>query len=43
MTTWETPPASRIWSWGAGFAEDPGCYQSCRVDFEEDLVVDSPG
>ncbi|MGO9203178.1 MAG: hypothetical protein ACLQM8_21870 [Limisphaerales bacterium] len=27
---------------GAGFAEDPGCYQSCRVDFEEDLVVDSP-
>jgi hypothetical protein len=23
-------------------AEDPGCYQSCRVDFEEDLVVDSP-
>ncbi|HXP59461.1 MAG TPA: hypothetical protein VN829_03165 [Dongiaceae bacterium] len=27
---------------GPGFAEDPGCYQSCRVDFEEDLVVDTP-
>jgi hypothetical protein len=27
---------------GAGFAQDPGCYRSCRVDFEEDLVVDSP-
>jgi len=27
---------------GAGFAEDPGCYQSARVDFEEDLVVDEP-
>jgi hypothetical protein len=28
---------------GPGFAQDPGCYESCRVDFEEDLVVDSPG
>jgi len=27
---------------GAGFSEDPGCYQSCRLDFEEDLAVDSP-
>jgi hypothetical protein len=27
---------------GLGFAEDPGCYQSCRVGFEEDLVVDAP-
>jgi len=27
---------------GLGFTADPGCYQSCRVDFEEDLVVDSP-
>ena len=27
---------------GPGFSEDPGCYQSVRVDFEEDLVVDEP-
>jgi hypothetical protein len=25
---------------GLGFDEDPGCFQSARVDFEEDLVVD---
>ena len=27
---------------GPGFNEDPGCYRSARVDFEEDLVVDEP-
>jgi hypothetical protein len=27
---------------GLGFSEDPGCFQSARVDFEEDLVVDEP-
>jgi hypothetical protein len=27
---------------GAGFSEDPGGFQSARVDFEEDLVVDEP-
>jgi hypothetical protein len=27
---------------GLGFTEDPGCFQSARVDFEEDLVVDEP-
>ena len=27
---------------GGGFSEDPGCFQSARVDFEEDLVVDEP-
>ena len=27
---------------GLGFAQDPGCFQSTRVDFEEDLVVDEP-
>ena len=27
---------------GLGFSEDPGCFQSTRVDFEEDLVVDEP-
>jgi len=27
---------------GLGFSEDPGCFQSSRVDFEEDLVVDEP-
>jgi hypothetical protein len=27
---------------GLGFSEDPGCFQSPRVDFEEDLVVDEP-
>jgi len=27
---------------GAGFEADPGCFQSARVDFEEDLVVDEP-
>ena len=27
---------------GLGFNEDPGCFQSARVDFEEDLVVDEP-
>ena len=27
---------------GLGFVEDPGCFQSARVDFEEDLVVDEP-
>ncbi|MCX6924709.1 MAG: hypothetical protein NT154_16075 [Verrucomicrobia bacterium] len=27
---------------GLGFSEDPGCFQSTRADFEEDLVVDEP-
>jgi len=27
---------------GLGFNEDPGCFQSTREDFEEDLVVDEP-
>ena len=27
---------------GPGFNEDPGCYRSARVDFEEDLVFDEP-
>jgi len=27
---------------GLGFNEDPGCFQSTRADFEEDLVVDEP-
>ena len=27
---------------GPGFVEDPGCFASARVDFEEDLVVDEP-
>ena len=27
---------------GLGFSEDPGCFQSARADFEEDLVVDEP-
>ena len=27
---------------GPGFNEDPGCFQSARSDFEEDLVVDEP-
>src|SRR5262249_51169142 len=27
---------------GVGFENDPGCYQSARVGFEEDLVVDEP-
>ncbi len=27
---------------GACFAQDPGCYESSRVDFEEDLVLDDP-
>jgi hypothetical protein len=27
---------------GPGFSEDPGCYRSARVDFEEDLVFDEP-
>ncbi|HXU77469.1 MAG TPA: hypothetical protein VN794_12930, partial [Methylomirabilota bacterium] len=27
---------------GLPFEEDPGCFQSARVDFEEDLVVDEP-
>jgi hypothetical protein len=27
---------------GPGFQEDPGCFQSARSGFEEDLVVDEP-
>ena len=27
---------------GLGFSEDPGCFKSVRVDFEEDLVFDEP-
>ncbi len=27
---------------GLGFSRDPGCFQSARADFEEDLVVDEP-
>ena len=27
---------------GLGFNEDPGCFKSARVDFEEDLVFDEP-
>jgi hypothetical protein len=27
---------------GLGFNEDPGCFQSTRADYEEDLVVDEP-
>ncbi len=27
---------------GRGFEQDPGCYESTRVGFEEDLVVDEP-
>jgi hypothetical protein len=27
---------------GLGFSEDPGCFQSARMDYEEDLVVDEP-
>jgi hypothetical protein len=27
---------------GPGFAADPGCYVSARLDWEEDLVVDEP-
>jgi len=27
---------------GLGFSEDPGCFESTRADFEEDLVVDEP-
>ena len=27
---------------GLGFVNDPGCFASARVDFEEDLVVDEP-
>ncbi len=27
---------------GLGFNEDPGCFQSARSDYEEDLVVDEP-
>ena len=27
---------------GLGFDADPGCFQSSRVDFEEDIVVENP-